>query len=81
MQQPSRKVELASFLGDGQFDFEQVLFEKELQLDWKGSGRPTQRLVLAVEGLGGVGVRNFTSSFESTACGLKGTKPAPRNPA
>jgi hypothetical protein len=36
---------------------------------------------VAVEGLEGVGVRNFTSSFESTACRSKGTRPAPRNSA
>jgi hypothetical protein len=33
-------VELASSLGDGQSDFELVLFVKEPQLGWKGSRRP-----------------------------------------
>jgi hypothetical protein len=35
--------------------------------------------VLAEGGLVGVGVRNFISSFEITAWGLKGTKLVPRN--
>jgi hypothetical protein len=37
--------------------------------------------VLVEGGLIGVGIRNFISSFEITAWGLKGTKLAPRNPA
>ena len=32
-------------------------------------------------GFGGVGVRNFTSSFEMTACGSKGINPATLKPA
>jgi hypothetical protein len=38
-------------------------------------------LASAEEGPVGVGVRNLTSSFDNTALGLKGTRPAPRNPA
>jgi hypothetical protein len=41
----------------------------------------TQGLALEGGGLVGVRVRNFISSFEITAWGLKGTKPVPRNPA
>lgn len=40
-----------------------------------------QGLLLAEEGLEGIGVCNFISSFEITTCGSKGTKPAPQNPA
>src|ERR1700759_5556209 len=40
----------------------------------------TQGGVVGEEGLGGVGVRSFTSSFGRPASGLKGTSPAPRKP-
>ena len=41
----------------------------------------TQGFVLVEGGVLGFGVLNLILSFEITACGLKGTKPAPRNPA
>src|ERR1700754_804176 len=40
----------------------------------------TQGVVVDDKGLGGVGVRSFTSSFERTVSGLNGTSPAPRKP-
>jgi hypothetical protein len=51
---------------------------KELLVGCEASERPKGSA--SAEGrLVGVRVRNFTSSFEITACGSKGTKPAPRN--
>src|SRR2546423_14687093 len=41
---------------------------------------PAQGVGVGEEGLGGVGVRSFTSSFKRTTSGLKGISPTSRKP-
>jgi hypothetical protein len=60
-------------------------FFKKVDCEWAFIGFDgvfdTQNAASISGNLGGVGVRNFTSSFEIIDSGSKGTSPAPQKPA